>query len=163
MSSFTNNCWIKIGVLESKETLMRGIPVWLELHHRSEDSLPTVSASCQCDRFWPVSETSDVYMYYILYPKSYGLFETFLKNSFICLGYVMYLHFKCYPLSPLFHPPPQLLWGCSHSHPPTPTSTPETSYIGFSCLMTFDVLIYFFMCRWLKFIIISMTNTLIKS
>jgi hypothetical protein len=42
----------------------------------------------------------------------------------------MYLHFKCYPLTqfplwnPLPHPLPLLLWGCSPSHLPTPTSSP---------------------------------------
>jgi len=36
----------------------------------------------------------------------------------------MYLHFKCYPPSPRPLPLPLLLWGCSHSHPTTPTSLP---------------------------------------
>jgi hypothetical protein len=51
---------------------------------------------------------------------------------FIIIGYFLYLHFKCYPLSrfPLSQKPPSssplplLLCGCSSTHPPTPTSPP---------------------------------------
>jgi hypothetical protein len=48
---------------------------------------------------------------------------------FLFIGYFIYLQFKCYPLSwfPLRKPPipsplPLLLWGCSPTHAPTPTS-----------------------------------------
>jgi hypothetical protein len=54
---------------------------------------------------------------------------------FFFLGYFLFLHFKCYPLSlfspspgnPPSHPlpPPPLLWGFSSTHPPTPTSLPS--------------------------------------
>jgi hypothetical protein len=52
---------------------------------------------------------------------------------FLFIGYFLYLHFKCYPLSQS-HPPqklltpsllPLLLWGCSPTHPPNPTSLPS--------------------------------------
>jgi hypothetical protein len=57
--------------------------------------------------------------------------------SFPCfsfIGYFLYLHFNCYPLSqfPLWKPPiPSplilILWGCSPTHPPTPASQPSHS------------------------------------
>ena len=46
---------------------------------------------------------------------------------FMFIGYFLYLYFKCYLLScsPLWpnsipFPLPLFLWGCSHTHPPTP-------------------------------------------
>ena len=55
------------------------------------------------------------------------------QYGYVCdfIGYFMYLHFKCYPLSwfPLWIPPfhplfPLLLWGYSTSHPSTPNLPP---------------------------------------
>ena len=55
--------------------------------------------------------------------------NSFLKKYFY-IGYFIYLHFKYCPpsLFPLCKYPipscsPLLLWGCSHIHPPTPTSS----------------------------------------
>jgi hypothetical protein len=55
------------------------------------------------------------------------------SSSFLLffIGYFLYLHFKCYPLSmfppirPLYYPPSPLLWKCYSTHPPTPTSLPS--------------------------------------
>jgi hypothetical protein len=50
-------------------------------------------------------------------------------SSLFFIGYIIYLRFKCYPLSwfalwkpPIPPPLPLLLWGCSPILPPTPTS-----------------------------------------
>jgi len=62
------------------------------------------------------------------------LFPTFplLAWSFklIFIGYFVYLHYKCYSLSPPLPFPlslPLLIWRCSLSYPSTPTSTPWNS------------------------------------
>jgi hypothetical protein len=56
-------------------------------------------------------------------------------SFFLFIGYFLYLHFKCYPVfrfpPSLTHPItsslPLLLWGCSSTYPPTPTSLPSIS------------------------------------
>jgi len=45
----------------------------------------------------------------------------------IFLGYFVYLHFKCYPPSPLPYVLSQPAWGHSHPHLPTPTPMPYHS------------------------------------
>jgi hypothetical protein len=54
-----------------------------------------------------------------------------LLNLFIFIGYFLYLHFKCFLVSlppsrkhPTTSSHPLLLWRCSSTHPPTPTSLP---------------------------------------
>jgi hypothetical protein len=68
-----------------------------------------------------------------------GALEKLCECLRICISLhvnFIYLHFKCYPLSqfplqkPLFHYSlPLLLWRCSPTHPPTPTSLPSYSPI----------------------------------
>jgi hypothetical protein len=66
---------------------------------------------------------------------SFSLSLSLSRKSFFLIGYLLYLHFKCYPHSQ-FHPqkPPNpsplllLLWVCSPTHPSTPSSPLVFSY-----------------------------------
>jgi len=71
----------------------------------------------------------------------------------------MYLHFKCYPFPPSHTPStlPLLLWGCSPSHLPTPTSMPcitlysgneHSQDQGIFLLLLLDNSILCYICDW---------------
>ena len=73
--------------------------------------------------FWKEKKQCYIRKYYfwLLYWVKYQLL--------FFIGYFMYLHFKCYPLSriplqicPILFPHPILLWVCYPTHLPTPTS-----------------------------------------
>jgi hypothetical protein len=61
------------------------------------------------------------------------IFHAFFFFSFLKIGYFLYLHLKCYPLSqfptsqkpPIPSSLPLLQWGCSSTHSPTPISSPS--------------------------------------
>ena len=108
------------------------IPKSLDPPRASQDAFPCLIISAFDDSI--ISGNPDFIVTYYVCPFFIGTHPLVRFLSFFFpfkLDIFLYLQFKCYPLSrsptpklPIPSPLPLLLWGCSPTHPPTPTSLP---------------------------------------